>query len=83
VPQRGFEPLTHALRIRRSPARLISINTLRTPYAVQVEKTPRKSVCVGTKVATVLSEPHLFMIAVLPDGWSCNRFVSMVRYTPW
>src|SRR5258708_7543441 len=51
--QRGFEPLTHALRIHRSIWRCLSINILRTPNAIFVGKTSRKSACGGTKVATV------------------------------
>jgi hypothetical protein len=52
VPQRGFEPLTHALRIRRSSARPISINMLRTPKAVYAFRRRSISACAGTKVAT-------------------------------
>jgi hypothetical protein len=51
--QRGFEPLTHALRNRRSLPQLISINDLRTPNAVYVREEQRKSACAGTKLATV------------------------------
>src|SRR6267378_762461 len=38
VPQRGFKPLTHALRIRTSSARTISINMLRRPKAIYALK---------------------------------------------
>jgi hypothetical protein len=53
--QRGFEPLTHALRIRRSLPCLIPINVLRTPTAICLNEKRRKSACAGTKVATVIS----------------------------
>jgi hypothetical protein len=60
VPQRGFEPLTHALRIRRSFWRCLSINVLRTPNAIFVGKRSGKSACAGTKVGTVIcvSQTH-------------------------
>jgi hypothetical protein len=38
VPQRGFEPLTHALRIRGSLPRPKSINNLRTRSTVYVRE---------------------------------------------
>src|ERR1700690_2646430 len=53
VPQRGFEPLTHALRIRRPLPRLISINILRALNAVYVSENLGKPACAGTKMATV------------------------------
>jgi hypothetical protein len=52
VPQRGFEPLTHALRMRRSLLWIISINNLRIQGAVYGKEKRRKSACAGTKVAT-------------------------------
>jgi hypothetical protein len=55
VPQERIELPTHALRNRRSLARLKSINTLRTSTAVYVEDMPGKSVSAGTNVATVNS----------------------------
>jgi hypothetical protein len=61
VPQERIELPTHALRNLGSLARLMSINTLPRLHAVQVVKTLWKSVCVGTKVATVPG-PALFMV---------------------
>jgi hypothetical protein len=65
-PMRGFEPLTHALRIRRSLARRIPINMLQTSKAVCPFKSRQISACASTKVATVKasgaasrSRPHL------------------------
>jgi hypothetical protein len=52
VPQPGFELGTHALRIRRSLARSISINVLDTSNAVHVWQKRGKSACAGTNVAT-------------------------------
>ena len=51
--QSGFEPLTHALRIRGPLARAISINILDVPSVVYVHETPGKTACAGTKVATL------------------------------
>jgi hypothetical protein len=53
VPQRGFEPLTHALRIRRSLLGVMRINNLRISGAVCAFKKRQISACAGTKVATV------------------------------
>jgi hypothetical protein len=56
VPQRGFEPLTHALRIRSSFAWSLPINILRTPNTICVDKTRGKTACAGTKVGTAKAQ---------------------------
>jgi hypothetical protein len=78
--QRGFEPLTRALRNRRSLPRLILINKLRTPIAVSAREKQRKSACAGTKLAAVNSavreNPSLHDVASI--GTSMMRILPVM-----